>query len=287
MPELPEVETIRTDLQKVLCGQKISAVQVNKRKLIKSDPRMFGRSLQGKRIESISRRGKLLIFKFKGVNQYLLVHLKMTGQLIYVGSNKVVAGGHGYPLVGKLPNSYSHIVFSFVGGAKLFFNDMRQFGYMKIVDDKELEEVLAGYGIEPVTDDFSWQALLLILRKRKTALKNVLLDQKMIAGLGNIYVDEACFAAGVRPMRRADRLSEEEVKKLVRVVKRILKAAIKYRGTTFGDYRDGLGGEGNFVKKLQVYGRVGMKCKKCKQGVINKVKLGGRGTSYCPVCQLS
>lgn len=285
MPELPEVETIRADLQKVLRGQKISAVRVNKRKLIKSNPRTFGRDLRNRRIESISRRGKLLIFKFKEVDRYLLVHLKMTGQLIYKGKSRVVAGGHGYPLVNKLPNRHTHIILSFVGGSKLYFNDMRQFGYMKIVNNKELEGVLAGYGIEPLTDDFTWQALWLVLQNRKTALKNVLLDQKAVAGLGNIYVDEACFAAGIRPERRADRLSEGEVKKLVQVVKRILKLAIRYRGTTFGDYRDGLGGEGNFVKRLKVYGRAGMLCRRCRRGIIKKVKVGGRGTSYCPICQ--
>lgn len=285
MPELPEVETIRADLQKVLRGQKIRVVQVNKRKLIKSNPRTFDRDLRNCEVESVSRRGKLLIFKFKEVDRYLLIHLKMTGQLIYKEKNKVTAGGHGYPLVDNLPNRYSHIIFSFVGGSKLYFNDMRQFGYMKIVDDKELKKVLAGYGMEPLTDDFTWQALWLVLQNRKTALKNVLLDQKVIAGLGNIYVDETCFAAGIRPTRRADRLSKREVKKLGQVIRRVLNLAIKYRGTTFGDYRDGLGGEGNFVKRLKVYGRAGMPCRRCGQGIIKKIKVGGRGTSYCPICQ--
>jgi formamidopyrimidine-DNA glycosylase len=188
--------------------------------------------------------------------------------------------------VGELPNRYSHVIFSFVGGAKLFFNDMRQFGYLRVVNYQELKEVKAQYGIEPLTDDFSWKTLLLILQKRKTALKNVLLDQKVIAGLGNIYVDEACFAANIRPWRRADRISREEVKKLERAIRRILKLAIENRGTTFGDYRDGLGGEGNFVKKLKVYGRVGKLCKRCKKVDIKKVRVGGRGTSYCPVCQV-
>jgi len=287
MPELPEVETIRKDLQEVLRGQKISAVHVRKKKMIKSNLRTFGGSLRNRRIKSVRRRGKLLIFSFDEVDQCLLVHLKMTGQLIYVDKKKVVAGGHGFPLLNELPNKYSHVVMSFVGGARLFFNDMRQFGYMKIVSADELKEILVGYGVEPLTNDFTKEVLGQVLQGRKTALKNVLLDQKAIAGLGNIYVDEACFAAGIRPMRKADKLSKGEAKKLEQAVKRILRSAIKHRGTTFGDYRDGLGGEGNFVKRLKVYGRAGMKCKRCRQGLIKKIKVGGRGTSYCPICQIT
>jgi formamidopyrimidine-DNA glycosylase len=120
---------------------------------------------------------------------------------------------------------------------------------------------------------------------RKTALKNALLDQQKIAGLGNIYVDEASFAAGIRPTRRADKVTSSEAMKLRQEIRRVLRRAVKERGTTFGDYRDGLGGEGNFVRLLKVYGRAGEKCRRCKSAAIKKVKINGRGTAYCPVCQ--
>ena len=285
MPELPEVETIRRDLQRVLKGTRIARVEVRKRKLIRSNSRTFGRDLRGQVIDRIDRRGKLLIFVLKDEKRYLLVHLKMTGQLIYRDKKKTVAGGHGYPLVEQLPNKYSHIIIVFADKSRLYFNDMRQFGFMRLVNERELQEVLAAFGVEPLSRDFTVDRLQALLRGRRTALKNVLLNQSLIAGIGNIYVDEASFAAGVRPTRRADRVAKAEVKRLRGSIQSVLRRAITARGTTFGSYRDGLGGEGNFVHLLKVYGRAGERCKKCRRSRIKRVKLGGRGTAYCPTCQ--
>lgn len=285
MPELPEVETIRRDLNKVLRGKKVASVVVRKRKLVRSNARTFGRGLKGQVIERIDRRGKLLIFALKDRGRYLLVHLKMTGQLIYQDKKKTVAGGHGYPLVEQLPNKYSHIIITFSDRSKLYFNDMRQFGFMRLVDEGELQEVLAAFGVEPLSRGFTVDKLQAVLRGRRTALKNVLLNQSLIAGIGNIYVDEASFAAGVRPTRRADRVAKAEVKRLHGSIQSVLRRAITARGTTFGSYRDGLGGEGNFVRLLRVYGHAGERCGKCRRSKIKHVKLGGRGTAYCPTCQ--
>lgn len=286
MPELPEVETVRRDLQKLLRGSKIIDVTVKKKKMVQGSEKVFREKVKGKTIQSISRRGKLLIFNFKNKDLFLLIHLKMTGQLIYRGKGKLVGGGHGEPKVKEeeLPNKYSHIVFSLFDGIKLYFNDMRQFGYVKLVDNKELKKVLSGFGVEPLSDAFTVEILKEMLKGKKTALKNVLLDQRFVAGLGNIYVDEACFLAGVRPTRRGGSVTMEETRRLHGAIRRVLKKSLKTRGTTFSSYRDGLGGEGGFVRLLKVYGRVGETCYKCKK-TLKKVKVGGRGTVYCTGCQ--
>jgi len=212
--------------------------------------------------------------------------MKMTGQLIYREGKKLVGGGHGEPRVTgeDLPNKYSHIVLELSGGASLFFNDMRQFGFMRVVNGKQLERVLDEYGVEPLSEEFTVEYLRDVLRGRKTALKNVLLDQGKIAGLGNIYVDESCWLAGVRPTRAANRVTADEAGRLYKAIRKVLERAIKERGTTFGSFRDGLGGEGKFVRFLRVYGRGGQLCFKCKS-VLKKTKVGGRGTVYCAECQ--
>jgi formamidopyrimidine-DNA glycosylase len=285
MPELPEVETIRRDLAKELVGAVIVRVDVRMPKLVTSSPRQFSVWLKNKKVQAIGRRGKLLIVSFAEADLTLLMHLKMTGQLIYEKKRRRIAGGHPIPLPGQLPNAYTHLVFHFRGGGVLYFNDLRQFGYAKLVSVREKEKIIAAYGIEPLTGEFTRAALSAELGRRTAPVKHVLLDQTAIAGLGNIYVDEICFAAGVRPVRPANRLTEQEIDRLYRACQRIIKLAIKERGTTFSKYRDGYGRAGGFVRLLKVYGRGGQLCKKCRRGVIQKIKVGGRGTTYCPLCQ--
>jgi len=209
----------------------------------------------------------------------------MTGQLIYQKKNKITAGGHGELDNKKLPNKFSHIIFTFSDNSQLFFNDMRQFGYMKIVDEKELDKILNQFGIEPLDKDFNLKTFKKVLQNRKTNIKQLLLNQKLIAGIGNIYADEICFYAKVKPSRKVLTLNEAEIKKLYQGSKQILKTAIKKRGTTFNNYRDADGKQGSFVSFLKVYGRAGELCKRCKNGKIKKIKQGGRGTHYCPDCQ--
>lgn len=288
MPELPEVETIKNDLASVLVGLIVAAVDVRLPKMVKSNRHMFARTLPGQRISSLARRGKLLIVELEGGDRYLLIHLKMTGQLMYRRGEQVIAGGHsqrGMP-VDYLPNNYSHIIFSFTDGSKLFFNDMRQFGYVKLVSAQEKEDELSVYGVEPLAAAFTVNVLRERLKGRRVALKSVLLDQSVIAGLGNIYVDEACWRAGVRPQRRADRLTIAETQRLHRGIVTIIRLAIKHRGTTFNNYRDAHGRTGNFVRRLKVYGRAGEVCRRCRSTKLNRVVVAGRGTVYCSQCQL-
>lgn len=284
MPELPEVETIRRDLTSRLLNKKISKVEIGKKRIVKNQAGMFIKFLTGNKFKAIDRVGKLLIFHLQS-SGFLLVHLKMTGQLIYCHRGTFIAGGHSLPKIGlELPNKYSHVIFSFANGDRLFFNDLRQFGYLEIVTPQQLEKVKARFGMEPLTANFKLTELAEILRKRSAPIKAVLLNQQLIAGIGNIYADEILFAARILPTRRASSLSDKEIKNIFLASKKILAMAIKHRGTTFNDYVDAQGNVGSFVKFLKVYGRSGKKCYRCG-GVVKKIKMSGRGTHYCTDCQ--
>ncbi len=296
MPELPEVETIRRDLAKVLVGKKITDIQIINKSPIKSSVASFKNALLNKTVKKIERIGKLMMLDLSD-NNFLLIHLKMTGQLIYRYDHHIVEGGHNLPVFsaeggsasgGKaqwLPTKYTWVIWKFNDGSKLYFNDMRKFGYLKIVNKKEKETIMAKYGIEPLTPNFTLANFKKVLDKRKTSIKSVLLNQALVAGIGNIYADEICFAAKIRPDQSVAKMSEAAIKKVFTASEAILKKAIAHKGTTFKDYVNAHGGKGNFSDYLQVYQRVGEKCLRCKKGIITKNKTAGRGSHYCPVCQ--
>ncbi len=291
MPELPEVETIRRDLATKILNQSIIAVNIFTPKTARNSTAFFEKSLFQHSFEKIERRGKLLILKIK-LGDYLLIHLKMTGQLIYIDRKIKMAGGHSLAdssfaaaVGGDLPNKYTRVAIKFKNGGILFFNDLRRFGYLQIVNASELEKIIKNnYGPEPLTTDFSLDNFQIILKKRKTKIKAVLLNQKIIAGLGNIYVDESLWAARIHPERLANKLKLEEVRKLHQAINRIIKRAIDYRGTTFSNYVDSAGQSGNFSDLLKVYGRQKQPCLNCYQPLTKK-KVAGRGTHYCANCQ--
>ncbi len=285
MPELPEVETIVSDLNKKIVGLEIKSVQIRLPKIVKNKEKNFIEFLVGNKFTRVGRRGKLVIFYFRDLNKYLLVHLKMTGQLIYKNRNKIIAGGHSQEkTLDDLPNKYTHVIITFRNGVELLYNDVRQFGYLKLVDKKELDKIFKKFGQEPLGEEFTLLSFKKIIKRRKKNIKALLFDQSLVAGIGNIYADEILFASGVDPRRGVDTLSDGEVKKIYSNTKKILKKAIKYRGTTFNDYRDAEGNKGGFVEMLKVYGRDGEKCFKCKKE-IKKIKVAGRGTRYCEKCQ--
>ena len=293
MPEMPEVETIRGDLSRHILNRGIVSLNIIFNKTAHNSAAFFKKSLLGRSFQAVGRRGKLLIFDIKG-GDFLLVHLKMTGQLIYVGPSGRAAGGHSpkagrqsflETIGGELPNRHTRIWLEFKDGGRLYFNDLRKFGYWKIVDEAERDKILkTAYGPEPLTKEFTAAGLITIARGRKIKVKALLLDQKKIAGLGNIYVDEALWEAGIRPDRLAGTLKPAEIKKLWQAINKIIAKAIKYRGTTFSDYVDSSGRKGNFSSFLRVYGRAGGRCRRCG-AVIKKEKIAGRGTHYCPNCQ--
>jgi formamidopyrimidine-DNA glycosylase len=285
MPELPEVETVRRDL-KVLVGKKIKQVEVRLKKFTTPAPKKFTKILSGSIVDKIDRRGKLLIFHLHN-NLRLHIHLKMTGQLVLQHKKKLVFGGHPIVNVSELPNKYTHVIFNFADGDILYFNDLRQFGYAKLLSKKESEEIISlNYGVEPLDKEFTPSYFGSVLKRRsKTTIKAFLFDQKLIAGLGNIYVDESCFRAGVRPDRLVNTLTTNEIEKLYKSIKQVLALAVKHRGTTFNNYVSVDGRAGKFWKYCKVYGRAGEPCKKCGI-IIRKIKVAQRGTSYCPKCQI-
>lgn len=287
MPELPEVETIRRGLLPHLIGQTISEVEVRKSKIVSPDISAFSRILEGNAFADLQRRGKLLIGRLEQGEYSVLIHLKMTGQLIWRDpSGEQVAGGHPWPEYNaELPNKYSHIIVSFANGARLFFNDLRQFGFWKLATPEEVAAARSRYGLEPLTEEFTLENFSHRLTSRKGILKSVLLNQEIFSGLGNIYVDEVCFYAQVRPERRIETLTPEEIGRLHAGCQTIIAHAIEQRGTTVESFTDASGQRGNYSDFLQVYKQEGKLCQRCGQAKIVKTKLAGRGTHYCPNCQ--
>jgi formamidopyrimidine-DNA glycosylase len=284
MPELPEVETIRRGLASAILGVKIMNVEVRKEKLVRGDAATFTRELIGLSFTAIRRRGKLLIFALSNGVHFLCMHLKMTGQLIHRSGATVIAGGHSWPKIEALPNRYSYIIFTFADGSQLFFNDMRQFGYAHIVNAAHLRRIVREYGPEPLLPSFTWWRLQEALRGRSVALKAALLNQQVIAGIGNIYADEICFEARIKPVRRVRHVSESDIRALHAACIKVLRGAVRHRGTTFRNYMDSEGRGGGYVRFLKVYGRTGKPCYRCGKTLV-ATKVAGRGTTYCAFCQ--
>ncbi len=292
MPELPEVETVRRDLSKYLLGARFTTVKIIDFKNVAPAASFLTKFLSGKTITGFRRRGKLLIVDLDIPDKHLLFHLKMTGQLIFVHDNTTLAGGHSLSdssfaasVGGQLPNKFTRARFSFADHGELFFNDLRKFGYIKLVSGEELNKILLNnYGPEPLAKEFTATWLKQIFAKRTAPVKAVILNQKLIAGLGNIYADEALFIAGINPLRPAKSLNNSEINLLQTAITEVIKKAIKARGTTFRNFVDSRGQKGNFVSSLQVYGRQGQACYLCKRP-LQKMKVAGRGTHYCQYCQ--
>ncbi len=300
MPELPEVETIKNDLKEKIKNKTISQIKIKNASTIKNGLNFFRNKLKNAELKDIKRSGKLLVFvleKPKNKKFYLLIHLKMTGQLIYCDRKNFVIGGHvnskkekekvNKGLFNDLcqPNKYTRLIFVFSDGSQLLFNDLRKFGYCQIVNEKQLNKILNSFGIEPGQKNFTWDNFKKIFTGRKANIKALLLNQKLIAGIGNIYADEILFEAKINPKRKADSLNNNEIRRIFFATQRVIKKAIKYRGTTFSDYIDPSGRKGGFSKLLKVYGREGQKCPRCKNEIIKRIKVAGRGTRYCPRCQ--
>jgi formamidopyrimidine-DNA glycosylase len=283
MPELPEVETIVRDLDKELKRKKIIAIKSSDKKALQlTGPEL--ESVIGKEIKSVSRRAKMIVFDLAG--SFLIIHLKLTGQLVLKTKTGLVAGGHPIANEGRgLPNGFTRVIFKFNDGSELFFNDVRRFGWIKLAVGDDFSQFDSQFGVEPLSPDFTLEYFKKVLVSRpKTAVKQALMDQEKIAGIGNIYADESLFAAGIKPFRRVSTLKAAEIEKLWRAIPKILLFAIKHRGTSFNDYVDAQGEVGNFVRYLKVYGRAGEKCRVCGE-LVKKMKLGGRGTHWCEHCQ--
>lgn len=281
MPELPEVETISNDLQ-VLVNKKITDIKVYDTKILgAADINIFNAELLGKTVRRIFRRGKHLIVKLSS-NKFLVIHLRMTGQLVL---GKLLAGSRiafRFSIFEKKTNPPSS-PFARIG-QWLNFVDQRRFGTMDLVEDWQKIKALKEMGPEPFSDEFDWTFLRKIFAKHKTKVKSLLIDQRLIAGIGNIYVQEALFLAGIKPQRLAKSLSDKEIKKLARSIKFVLKKAIRYRGSSVDNYVNGYGQKGEAHLHLYVYGQAGQPCSHC-QTKLRDIKISGRNTVYCPNCQ--
>lgn len=272
MPELPEVESIRLTLAKNTLGRRILDVGILWPPAAVSLPgEDFTELVKGKAIDSIDRRGKyLLIHLSKGLT--MIVHFRMTGRLIY------------YPE--KQPaDKHTHVVF-YLDEGELHYSDIRKFGRIQLVPTRKALESssLAKLGPEPLEESFAFDKLGQRLAQKKSTIKAALLDQKVIAGLGNIYVDEALFRAGIKPGRNTSSLKVSEIILLYNSIYDILTEGIKAGGTSFRDYRDADGNRGLFQENLMVYGRGGQECKDCGERLVRE-KIAGRTTVYCPNCQ--
>lgn len=295
MPELPEVETIRRGLSEVLLGKTVTRFSVSLKKMYQPAANVPKR-LTGLRVESVERRGKVLMIRFDK-DRTLLIHLKMTGQLLYkepvkIGRTKssklVLAGGHPIPTMdGTLPSKVTHATFTFDDGSQLFYNDLRQFGYLKLVRDEDLPNVpiLATFGPEPLTSEFTLKTFEERLKRRPSGkLKPLLLDQTFIAGLGNIYVDESLNLAKLHPLRTAGSLTTAQRKALYEAIKKVLRDSLRAGGTSDNTYVTIRGAKGDYLTKARVYHRVGEPCRRCGTP-IRRMVVAGRGTHYCPKCQ--
>jgi len=274
MPELPEVQTIVTGLNEILKGKTITNTYIYDDMVIGyPDKKQFIEKSKDKKIMSISRRGKYIIVNFDN-NQYrLVIHLRMSGKLLYKERQE-----------GR--EKHTHVVFEFNDNTDLRFNNVRKFGRLYFIEDDKFENAgnIDNLGLEPLSDKFSLRLLKEMLDKRKGMIKPLLMNQEFIAGIGNIYADEALFLAKIRPDRKANNLNEKEINALYKQLRKILRKGIKMGGTSISDYVNALGETGKFQKELNVYQREGQKCKICGEE-IQKKKISGRSTRFCPNCQ--
>src|SRR5215468_9102883 len=286
MPELPEVETVRRGLQPVMEGAKIVKAEARRKDLRFPFQKDFAARLQGQTVTGLGRRAKYLMADLTS-GDVLLMHLGMSGSFrVLQGEKNSTPGEFHYPR--SEDRAHDHVVFHMSSGASVVFNDPRRFGYMKIIARNALEEepLLQGLGPEPLGNEFDAAMLAAACHNKKTSLKAALLDQRVVAGLGNIYVCEALFRAHISPKRLASTVAGERAKRLVPAIKAVLKDAIKAGGSSLRDYARADGELGYFQHHFAVYDREGKPCpgKDCS-GTIKRIVQAGRSTFYCPSCQ--
>jgi formamidopyrimidine-DNA glycosylase len=277
MPELPEVETVRRDLEKEVVGRRIKTVEVNGLRSIRrhTNKKQFISRIEGQKIDAIERRGKNILISLG--DDYLVCHLGMSGQLLKAGVKDPVV-------------KHTHVTITFTQGGQLRFVDPRTFGEMFVAAKDNLRaeaSELQDLGFDPIEDIMSWNDFGNRLIAKKVKLKTLLMDQKFVAGIGNIYSDEILWTAGLRYDRGSETVSTQEVRRLYRAIGEVLQEAIKLRGSSLADeqYRDLYGNVGTYQNEHKVYARDGEPCRRCRH-IIERVKWGGRSAFYCPGCQV-
>lgn len=271
MPELPEVETIARDLNPRLAGRRVLDVRVTHADVLADNPETFARALAHRRITGVARRGKNVVVRLKN-GGCLVVNLGMTGRLVTSDA----------PRAGEL--NHVAVAFALDDGRELLYDDTRRFGLLQLFDEAAWRVRDQELGLEPLSDALTTDALWAMAKATRTPMRNFLLDQYRVAGVGNIYALEALFLAGIRPTRRGHRVTRREAGRLREALRDVLSRAIEHRGTTFSDYRDGRGEAGGFEPLLKVYGREGEACAVCGTP-IKRTVLTNRSAFYCPECQ--
>ena len=286
MPELPEVETIRIGLAKLLPNRVIKDVWHDWHKSFPNAPADVARFMVNAKVESVRRRAKVLIIELS--SEYsLIIHLKMTGQLVFRGEKVFGAGHPTNSLVGELPDKSTRVIIDFTDGSKLFFNDQRKFGWMRLLPTIEVPEIdfMKKVGPEPLENDFTVKEFIERLYLRKgSAIKSVLLDQTIIAGVGNIYADESLWLARIHPETAVAKISKAKLVLLYNTLRDVLWTSIKNGGSTDRNYVNSEGQEGSYLSFAKVFRKQGQPCPRC--GIsIEKIRVAGRGTHICPRCQ--
>ena len=273
MPELPEVESVRRQLEPTLVGRRFERVSIDDPRLVRPhEPAEVAAELEGEHVAAVERRGKYLVVRFES-GRVLLIHLRMTGSLLSAAS-------------GSLPDDpHRRAVVNLDDGSDVAYRDVRRFGTWLLLEPGEAEPYLAArVGDEPLDVLFTAARLGERLAGRRTSLKAALLDQRTLAGMGNIYVDEALWRARLNPLRPANGLSGEEVARLTGAIRAALRAGLERQGSTLRDYATPDGASGSMQDEFRVYGRDGKPCRRCR-ATIAKTRVGGRGTWFCPRCQ--
>jgi formamidopyrimidine-DNA glycosylase len=292
MPELPEVETIRRGLVAKILNKLIERVEVRcQRIIVRPGIRELEGALAQQTIEAISRRGKFLLLETEDYR--LLIHLGMTGQLTY-WDKAATNDNHFFvhPLTGlqkatqHTVDKHTHVSLYFADGNALHYRDIRQFGKWRLYRREEFADAREFWslGLEPFTPDYGWTQFLNRFDGRKLKIKSLLLNQSFVAGVGNIYADEALFEARVHPERRVATLTQQEKRRLFRAIPKVLKRGLKYGGTSFQNYLNAEGEKGSNQERLRVYGREGEKCLRCREKVV-RVVVSQRSSHFCPRCQ--
>ncbi len=288
MPELPEVETVRLGLARLLPGRVIACVESDTEKSFPNDPEEVQSHLLGATIQRVNRRGKVLIIELN-TGLSLLIHLKMTGQLVF-REPRGESFGAGHPndsLIGNLPDKSTRVIFDFVDGTHLYFNDQRKFGWVKLMRSEAIveEPFIAKLGPEALAEDFTFEEFQSRLKRRpRTSIKAAILDQSVLAGVGNIYADEGLFAARIHPATRVEKVSAVKLKRLYRALREVMQLSISLGGSSDRNYVDALGRRGNYLTFAKLFRREGQPCPNCGH-TISKIRVAGRGTHLCTHCQ--
>jgi formamidopyrimidine-DNA glycosylase len=287
MPELPEVETVRRGLKDLITSRTVASIKSDNPKSFPNSPVDVKKFLIGATIQDINRRAKVLLI-YLSTDYALVIHLKMTGQLVFIGEKRFGAGHPTDSLIGRLPDRSTRVTITFTDSSRLYFNDQRKFGWMWLLPIAEVPNIdfMKKVGPEPLEADFSAKQFAARFTQRaNTIIKAVLLDQTVVAGIGNIYADESLWSAKIHPGRLVKTITPKEFTTLYKKLRLIMNLAIEKGGSTDRNYVTAEGKKGSYLEFAQVFRREGLPCRRCQTTII-KFKCAGRGTHICPNCQV-